>query len=385
MIVYTGPARGDSRRISVNSIKAPIAGASIEGIAQVQYSHDKIQAGEYAASAMERIALDGLSPTPHVFELWYVYFSGQSPEVTKAIDILIANRQKITDQRCNDLYQRFLSEEREEAAIRKAGDQIHSTIQNVSGVVRHVKDATSEYSDKLGGVTARISNVKDAGQLQDLLKDVMSDTDNMIQQNKKLEDQLDHSAQIMEELQRNLETVRREALTDGLTGLANRKAFDAELQRMAEEAQSTGQPFTLLMLDIDHFKSFNDNYGHLVGDQVLRLVAKTMTDGVKGRDIAARFGGEEFAIILPETQMNAGVVVGNALRKAVATKDVINRSTGEKLARITMSVGVAEFAAGEDVHELIERADAALYTAKHNGRNQVAAAPTPNKKQAKKV
>jgi diguanylate cyclase len=350
----------------------------------VQYNHDKTQASEYAASAMERVKIEGLSPTPHVFELWYVYFSGQSPEVTKAIDILIANKQKITDQRCNELYQRFLSEERDEVAIRKAGDQIHSTIQNVSGVVRDVKSATTEYSGKLDGVSHRMEGVKDAGELKSILQNVMADTNQMIAQNQRLEQQLDQSSQIMEELQRNLETVRREALTDGLTGLSNRKAFDSELRRISEEAVSMGQPFTLMMLDIDHFKSFNDNYGHLVGDQVLRLVARTLTDGVKGRDIAARYGGEEFAIILPETNLQAGVVVGNALRKAVATKDVINRATGEKLARITMSVGVAEYAPGEEVNDLIERADAALYTAKHNGRNQVAAAPTPGKKQKKK-
>ena len=349
----------------------------------MQYSHDKQQAGQYAASAMERIAIEGLSPTPHVFELWYVYFSGQSPEVTKAIDILIANRQKISDQRCKDLYAKYLSEEREEAAIRKAGDQIHSTIQNVTGVVRGVKDATSEYSGKLGDVTARMSSVQDPGQFKELLSSVVKDTNKMIAQNHKLEEQLDQSSQIMEELQRDLETVRREAMTDGLTGLSNRKAFDAELLRIASEAQAANQSFTLLMLDIDHFKSFNDNYGHLVGDQVLRLVARTMVDGVKGRDVAARYGGEEFGIILPETQLSAGVIVGNALRKAIATKDVINRSTGEKLARITISAGVAEYSPGEDLNELIERADAALYTAKHNGRNQVAAAPTPGKKQKK--
>lgn len=350
----------------------------------MQYSHDKQQAGEYAASAMERITLEGLSPTPHVFELWYVYFSGQSPEITKAIDILIGNRQKLTDERCQDLYNKYLSEEREEAAIRKAGDQIHSTIQNVSGVVRNVKDATTEYSDKLGDMTVRVNAIKEPAQLQELLADMASDTKNMITQNQKLEAELDHSSQIMEELQRNLEMVRREALTDGLTGLANRKCFDAELQRIAQESMASGQAFTLLMMDIDHFKSFNDNYGHLVGDQVLRLVSRTLTDGVKGRDVTARYGGEEFGIILPETNLNAGVVVGNALRKSIASKDVINRTTGEKLARITISVGVAEYAPGEDLHELIERADAALYTAKHNGRNQVAAAPTPNRRTPRK-
>lgn len=334
--------------------------------------------------ALNRTRKEGLAPTPDVFELWYVYYSGQSPEVSRAIDILVANKQKITDERCRELYQRFLSEARDEEAVRRAGDQINTTIQNMTGVVHDVKTATSEYSHKLGDVNGRIEGVHDAGQLKEILQTVMTDTESMIAQNHRLEEQLDKSSIVMEELQRDLENVRREALTDGLTGLANRKAFDAEIRRIAEQAEEQGSVFSLLMVDIDHFKSFNDNFGHQIGDQVLRLVARTLTDGVKGRDMAARYGGEEFVIVLPDTPLRAAVTVGEALRKAVATKDVINRNTGEKLSRITMSVGAAEFSSGEKVGELIARADAALYTAKHNGRNQVAAAPTPGRKQQRK-
>lgn len=351
----------------------------------MQYNHDIDQAGEYAKSAFDRIKKEKLAPTPDIFELWYVYYSGQSPDVSRAIEILIANKQKISNERCKELYQRFLSESRGEEAVRRAGDQINTTIKSVTGVVRDVKSATTEYSEKLGGVSDRIEGVQDAGELREILNTVMSDTETMIAQNRRLEEQLDKSSEVMEELQRDLENVRREALTDGLTGLANRKFFDSEIKRVAQECAEKGSVFSLLMIDIDHFKSFNDNFGHQIGDQVLRLVARTLTDGVKGRDIATRYGGEEFSIILPDTPLHAGVLVGDALRKAVATKDVINRNTGEKLSRITMSVGVAEFNAGENVQELIERADAALYTAKHNGRNQVAAAPTPGKKKKKEA
>ncbi len=200
----------------------------------------------------------------------------------------------------------------------------------------------------------------------------MTDTREMLAQNEYLEGELTKSTEAMKELKRNLEIVRKEAYTDSLTGLANRKAFETEIIRIAQESDETQGVFSLLLMDIDHFKSFNDNFGHQVGDQVLKLVSKTLIEGVKGRDLASRYGGEEFAILLPETAMKEAIMVAEQLRKAVETKEVINRNTGESMGRITISGGVAEYVNGEDIEDLIGRADYALYTAKHNGRNQVA-------------
>lgn len=345
----------------------------------MDYSHDKQQADSYAEQALERIKKEGLAPTPDFFELWYVYYARQNQDLREAIDACIKNKQPITADYCRELFDRYLSRDRNEETVRRAGEQINATIKNMSGVVRDVKQATADYGGKLDGVHHKITDIKNTDDLKTVVTTVLADTRTMLEHNQKLEQQLDQSAVVMETLQRDLEAFRKEALTDGLTGLANRKAFDDEIKRLVNEAEDDGPGFSLLMIDIDHFKSFNDNFGHQVGDQVLRLVAKTLTDGVKGRDIAARYGGEEFVIILPDTNLNAGVVVGNALRKSMANKDVINRNSGEKLCRITMSVGVAEYNTGEGISSLIERADAALYTAKHNGRNQVAAAPTPSK------
>jgi diguanylate cyclase len=347
----------------------------------MDYDHDLDLAKNIASEAFARMQKDGIAPNPVNFEVWYAYYSRANAALRTAIDDLVKDNGKLTDAECRKLHEEHLSEKKEREAYQKANDQIHSTLSDVSGLMTNVKTTTSEYSETLQDVTQRILAVKTPEDMSEVIKSVIQDTNKMLANNKLLEQQLDRSAVAMAELKRDLERVRREAMTDGLTSLSNRKAFDEEIKKFVSQYNEEGHTFTLIMLDIDHFKSFNDNFGHQVGDQVLRLVARTLTDGVKGRDVAARYGGEEFAILLPETNLTAGITVAESLRKALASKEVINRSNGEFLGKITMSAGVAQFYEGEKIENLIERADAALYTAKHNGRNQVAAAPTPHERQ----
>ena len=147
--------------------------------------------------------------------------------------------------------------------------------------------------------------------------------------------------QEIEELQQNLEAVRTESLTDPLTTLANRKYFDVELGRAIAEAKQKSEPLSLLMTDVDNFKAFNDKYGHLTGDQVLRLVAISVKQNVKARDIAARYGGEEFMVALPSTPLQHAITIADQIRHAVMTKELMKRSSGERLGRVTISIGVA--------------------------------------------
>lgn len=332
---------------------------------------------EYAEAAFERIKRENLYPTPVNFELWYVYHSGSMPEVNNAIDKALAQGAPITNDLCHEIYQYHLNELSQTEEVNKAGERIQETIRGVSGVVRNVKQVTSQYSQRLTSFTSNLSTDLSKEELEKALNNVKEETQNMLAQNSLLEQELTRSTEAMQELKRSLEIVRREAYTDSLTNLANRKAFETEIIRIAQESDEKNTPFSLLLMDIDFFKSFNDNYGHQVGDQVLRLVARTLTDNVKGRDIAARYGGEEFAVLLPETRLQEAVMVGDHLRKAVENKEIINRNTGDSLGKITLSGGVSQYTIGEDLESLIERADNALYTAKHNGRNQIAAAPLP--------
>lgn len=341
-------------------------------------SKEKIRSQEIAGQVLERLRRDDLTPVPEIYEVWFTYYSRAKPEVIRAIDELVAAKTKITDALCFEIFERHLSDLRNEETVRRAGEQIQTTITEVSGKVKDVQEAASDYNQSLTDVTVKISKAKSQQEIEAVVNDVAAKTQHMLENNKKLEAELANSMMMMAELKRDLEYVRREAMTDGLTGLANRKSFDDELRQLMSDASAVKKPFTLLMVDIDHFKSFNDNFGHQVGDQVLRLVARTLKDGLKGRDFAARYGGEEFAILLPETGLQSALAVGNSLRQAIAMKDVVNRTSGSTLGRITMSIGVAEYAYESMPEDIIERADAALYIAKHNGRNQVAAAPTPD-------
>jgi diguanylate cyclase len=202
-------------------------------------------------------------------------------------------------------------------------------------------------------------------------------TKEMEKNNQALEERLSASKQEITALQENLDAVRNESLTDPLTSLSNRKYFDDTLAKAIADARARGEALSLMMTDVDHFKKFNDSYGHLTGDQVLRLVAISVKQNVKGQDIAARYGGEEFAVVLPNTVLRSAITVADHIRRAVMTKELMKRSTGEHLGRVTISVGVAALQPHDSAQSLIERADSCLYAAKRSGRNRVISEADP--------
>ncbi len=347
----------------------------------MKYNHSLPKATSYAEKAMARLKKHNIPPTPSVFELWYVYESGQDAEVTRAIDIVLKGGHDITEERCIELYNRLLNTGlKSEEALQKAEGLVAETITNVSSAATAVKNKTADYSGTLETAATALTAAKSPDDMKAVAQAMMLQAKKMIEENRALEVRLNQSSSVMQQMRVEMETIRREAMTDALTGIANRKLFDVESYRMVAEAHAENKPLCLLMVDIDFFKSFNDSYGHQVGDQVLKLVARTLKDGVKGRDLPARYGGEEFAVVLPETTLEGAVKVGNALREAVAVKDILNRATGERLGKITMSVGAAQMGQNEKIAELIERADAALYKPKGNGRNQVVEADPPRQR-----
>lgn len=335
------------------------------------YNHDLDQAKDYTKRALRRLEKEKLPPTPVNFELWYVYYANLNQDVKRAIDILTAGGSEMTSDQCMEIYQHCLRPDESHDDVRLIGDQIQRTLRSVTSLMDEVKLQGISYSGSLESATEQIGAARTLEELESMVTTLVRDTKSMLEHNEVLEKELDSSSNKMMELQSNLEVIRQEAYTDALTGLKNRKAFDEKMDEIISMMDAEDRTFSILLLDIDHFKAFNDNYGHQTGDQVLRLLARTLIEGIKGRDTACRFGGEEFVVLLPDTNIKAAQSVANALREAISEKEVVNKASQEKLGRMTVSIGAAEHLPGESKEEMLERADEALYKAKGTGRNKV--------------
>jgi len=325
----------------------------------------------YGTTAMRLMKSSGIPPTPQFYELLYTYATGVNEKLNQRLNTLLNSGEKLDSQRAQSLYKEFFQPRDMGQKLDSVSAELTSRINAIHGALDHATHNASNYTDVLEAASGNLETGMDTEALKSLTLTVLSETKEMQRANTELESQLDNSRSDITALQQELDNVRREALTDPLTRIDNRKSFDRALETATVTAIASGEPTSLLMIDIDYFKKFNDTFGHQAGDQVLRLVAKTLTANLKPEDTAARYGGEEFAVILPDTGLDTAVDVASRLREAVESKVLRKRSTNENLGRVTISIGVAVFRPGDSVQTFIERADQCLYAAKDRGRNKV--------------
>ena len=331
--------------------------------------HERTMA--FAEIALGQITALRHSANPRNYEIWYTYATGYNPSLNAKINETLAQGGTLSDTDLEQIYETYLSPTRLTDRIDMVGSQVMDEIEQVMAMVDAAVGSANSYSESLADVTQKLGQSKDREGLRAIVEGLVQTAKEMEQSNQALEARLNASKQEINVLQDNLEVVRTESLTDPLTQLSNRKHFDTTLERAIADARTKNEALTLLLTDIDHFKNFNDSFGHLTGDQVLRLVAMSVKQNVKGQDTAARYGGEEFAVILPNTVLRSAITVADHIRRAVMTKELMKRSTGEHLGRVTISIGVATLHKGDTAQTLIERTDTCLYAAKRHGRNRV--------------
>jgi diguanylate cyclase len=336
----------------------------------------------FAEVALQQIRALRQPASPRNFEIWYQYATGHNPALNLTINEKLAQKGALAESDIDQIYDTHLSPSRVTERLGTVGSRMALEIKQVLSMIDAAAGSATSYSASLADASEKLQGASDnlhgdGSALRAVIQRLIAGAKEMETSNKKLEARLSASRQEIEQLQQNLEVVRTESLTDPLTTLANRKCFDAELHKMVVQAKASFEPLALLMCDVDHFKAFNDRFGHLTGDQVLRLVAISVKQRVKGQDIVARYGGEEFAIALPKTPLHSAIGVADQIRRAVMGKELMKRSSGERLGRVTISIGAALLRPTDTPQSLIERADKCLYAAKRNGRNQVIAESDP--------
>ena len=341
-------------------------------------AHSFDESHSFASQAMQFMADNNISAAPKNFEICYAYATGCDADLCQRIDQAKADN-KLNDDLCSQLHhEHFGNNQKIADSVKDVGDKMQVEIDDLVDRLNDAMQQTSAYGDTLQLASGQLRKEDVASHLKVMIDNLVTATRQMEQRSKALEGRLEQTASQVQTLQSNLEEIRKEASTDQLTSLPNRKAFDETLDRETAAAAKSGQPLTLLFTDIDHFKKFNDTWGHQTGDTVLKLVSICLKQNVTPPQIAARFGGEEFAVVLPNTDLETSRKIAETIREVVAKKKLQRKSTGEDLGNITISIGAAQYKPGEPISDFVHRADACLYAAKRSGRNRVVAESDPN-------
>ena len=327
-------------------------------------------AAEIAKKIILTTAERSIPLTPENYHVWFEYFLGSNKELASAIDALISSKEYFSQEINESLYTDYLAANKKEI-LKEVHKETHKIFQNIFQASLATKDLASDYSDKLEEYYTKLNDTSDLSQIQLLITDILKDTNDMAGSSKQLNQQLEEATSQINTLSKKLEKTEREVLLDGLTGLNNRRAFDIKLKDLYEKIDKNQSFFSVALFDIDYFKKFNDQYGHQVGDEVLRIFGGHLKENLKGKDFPARYGGEEFVALLPNTKLSNANVVAEQIRETISIKKLKIKETGQELDNITISVGVAEIRNGDTANSVVERADVALYLAKNSGRNNV--------------
>lgn len=330
------------------------------------------EAEALCAAALDSLRAHGLPATPRHYAVWYEFHAGRNAKLRRVLSVALTNRRTVDAYMMAELHEHFIAVTPERQAAREA----RSTIREAAGRIIEAGADAARYGTTLTEVATGIGSGGGTGieGIAGMIARLAAETADLSARSARLGAELNASGEKIAALEKQLAVAHRESLTDPLTSLPNRRAFDSLVLDHAGQAMNSGEDLSLLMIDIDHFKRVNDVWGHTVGDAVIRLVAGIIAQHAPGTAHPARYGGEEFALLMPATPLRDAAAHGESLRCTLAKRRVSLRANAETIGAVTVSIGVARYEPGEPLGRWIERADAALYRAKAEGRNRVVVA-----------
>ncbi len=325
---------------------------------------------EYHSGALEFLKEFEVPPNPVNYAIAYEYTAMRNGALNDEIDVHLSRTGGVDAYILADLFERyFLRDQAEEidGYITNMHEIFTTALEGVTGA----SEGVSEFGKVLEAQRGKLDDNPSIEGIQSIVTTLVDATEQAHANNQQLQSHLEETEKETTSMREELEKLRVEAVTDGLTGLFNRKELNNRLDQLLEKDYEETMPLSVLMMDIDHFKKINDNYGHQIGDEVIRRVAKAVQEHIEGDSFAARYGGEEFTLVMPETDINRAVEIATSINEAVKKLVLVRRTTKERLPPVSISVGAVSVKSGEDQEQLLGRADQALYHAKNNGRDQV--------------
>ncbi len=327
---------------------------------------DPDYASSMAGRALQLMAQHNIPTTPQNFEVWFTFARGTAPDLNKTVSILLGNKRPFDAGTNHSLYVNYIEGRSDWAQHTLVSAQLQQVLINAQRFLASTLIDNRKQVEVLDTVAAQIEDSNP----RPLIKALVAELSKAVSRAVELEAHFSASLHELDNIRDKLTISERRSRIDPLTGLANRRALDDFMREAQIATMETGSPLSILLIDIDHFKQFNDKFGHQFGDQVLRLISHVLKDNLRKQDLAVRYGGEELLGVLPGADLDVCHDVGERIRQTIGRRQVTRRSTGEILSNVTVSIGVAQFVAGEPLGDLIDRCDRALYAAKRAGRNR---------------
>lgn len=331
------------------------------------YPEDSREAAVLLKQAVPLMVRHNIPPNPVHYALWYTYSKGEEPELNRHLDRVVKDFDCFPPESATKLFRDYII--RDELEDARAGQlQAINLVDDMQRDVSRNVEGNLDFQNSLGRCLEMLEAPVNEG-LPGILSELQQSTQLMQTQQERFLSQLYSAQNEIKSLRGKLERAQRAATLDGLTELLNRATFTRSLEQALTDRS---QGVALVMLDIDHFKQFNDQYGHPLGDRVLQHVGQVLRSSLPPHAIAARYGGEEFCVILEQCpDLTTAGAFAEQLRLKIQSLRIKARVNGKVLDTITASFGVAFAQPDDNLESLLTRADDALYQAKRNGRNQV--------------